>query len=67
MSKKSDVEVEIEDLISKKVSLHWLHKESQRIAIKIMGQYPNTWKEEIKKMYTYTAVCKLIEIKRKEK
>ena len=67
MSKKEDVQIEMERLTDKGASLEWLHKESQRIAAKLMQQYPNTWKSEIGKMYTYTAIVKLINIKRKEK
>lgn len=67
MSKKSDVETEMEDLIKRDVSIEWLHKESHRLAYKLMQQFPNTWKKEIEKMYTYTAVCRLINIKRQEK
>lgn len=67
MSKKTDVETYMEELTQKEVSLSWLHKESQRLALKLMQQYPNTWKEESKKLYTYTAITKLIQIKRLER
>lgn len=67
MSKKSDVEAEIASLIKQGVSIEWLHAESQRIVAKLLQQYPNTWEKEAKKMYTYTAVCNLINIKRKGK
>jgi len=60
MTKQEAINLEEEHLKKQGVTLSWLHQESQRIAMNYMQRFPNSWQDEIKKLYTYCAIVQLI-------
>lgn len=67
LTKQDEIEMIINQMKEEGRSLSWLHGEGLSLSNKIMKEYPNTWKSEVKKLINYSAVIQLIAIKRADK